>query len=129
MAPNDLVLLRTALLITLSILLVILLFRRFRRMIGTRDTPVVQHVQVEQLNVAYHPPRLIVVMTVPHEQTIMTRVLDGEHRSVKERFSQNMKAGTHTVVIDLPVLVDGRYFLEVATDTQRTVRRFRLVQG
>jgi hypothetical protein len=129
MAPSDLVLLRTALLITLSILLVFVLLRRFRRSVLARDTPAAQHVQVERLNVAYHPPRLFVVVTVPKEQAITTRVLDGEHRSVHDPQVKDLEAGTHTVVLDLPVLLDGVYFLEVTTDTQRTVRQFRLLQG
>lgn len=129
MNANDLLTLRTALLITLSILLVAVLWRRFKRRVVANDMPAPMHAELVGLDVAYHPARLLVVLQVPSDQQIGTSVLDGAHAKTHEWDARPLKKGKHTLEQPLPTLPDGLYFLEMTTATQRTVRQFRLQQA
>ncbi len=122
----DLVTLRTALLITLSILLVVILYRRFRQRVMLRDLPVVSHAELVALNVAYHPARLRVLVKVPTKQELRMHVLSLEHERVHTWPSSTQGPGEVQVELVLPELPDGTYNLEMSTSTQRTVRQFRL---
>lgn len=126
MDAPDLLNLRTALLITLSILLVVVLWRRFRSHVLANDVPALLHAELVRLEVAYHPPRLHVVLNVPNEQSLTTGLLDHEHRPIHAWQSKKLAPGMHTMELALPFLADGAYFLEMTTATQRTVRQFRL---
>ena len=129
MDASDLLTLRTALLITLSILLVAVVWRRFKRKVMANDMPAPMHAELLALDVAYHPSRLIVVLQVPSEQAIGTQVLNGTHAPVHAWDHRTFKQGRHVFEQPLPDLVDGAYFLEMSTATQRTVRQFRLQQA
>jgi hypothetical protein len=129
MEAIDLETLRKALLITLSILLVIVLFRRFRRDVRAKDTPALLHAELKEVDLAYHPARLRIVLKVPKEQRFTASVLDRDHRTVHSWPENSLSAGTHALELGLPDLEDGPYFLEMTTATQRTVRQFRLLQG
>jgi hypothetical protein len=122
----DLLLLRKALLITLSILLVLVLWRRFRRAVMLRELPVAQHAELLSLEVAYHPARLIAQVVLPSAQGLRLRVLDSEHRPLQEWPEQPMAAGKHLLERPLEAIPAGNYHLEVASATQRTLRRFSL---
>ena len=122
----DLETLRTALIITLSIALVIVLWRRFRDHVVRRDLPVVSHAELITLEVMYHPARLRVHLKVPGQQTVHTALLDGGHQVVHHWPQNDLATGEHLLEQDLPDLRDGGYYLEMRTDTQRTVRLFRL---
>ncbi len=128
MDASDLLTLRTALLITLSILLVAVIWRRFKRKVVANDMPAPLHAELLGLDVAYHPARLLVVLQVPSDQQIGTCVLDGSHAKTHEWDARPFKKGTYTLEQPLPTLPDGLYFLEMTTATQRTVRQFRLQQ-
>ena len=122
----DLVTLRTALLITLSILLVVIVYRRFRHRVMLRDLPVVSHAELIALHVAYHPARLHVLIKVPTKQELRMHVLSVEHEQVHTWPSNAQGPGEVQVELELPEIPDGTYNLEMATATQRTVRQFRL---
>ncbi|MBL7940619.1 MAG: hypothetical protein JNL43_14755 [Flavobacteriales bacterium] len=129
MDANDLLTLRTALLITLSILLVVVIWRRFKQRVVANDMPAPMHAELLGLDVAYHPARLLVLLHVPSDQRIGTRVLDRSHVETYSWEMRSLKKGTHTLEQMLPTLPDGTYFLEMTTSTQRTVRQFRLQQA
>lgn len=124
----DLHSLRTALLITLSILLVVVLLRRFRRRVLAKDLPVNSHAELLKLEVAYHPARLRVQLHVPQDQIVHTALLDVADHHVHTWVEVPLSAGLHTIERILPELIDGLHHFEMRTTTQRTVRQFRLQQ-
>lgn len=118
--------LRTALIITLSIVVVVLLARRFRESVLRRDLPVRIHVEIRRLEVAYHPARLRVQVHVPKAESVRTSILDMEHHTIHSWGEESLDQGLHELERTLPELQDGFHYLEMSSDTQRTVRRFRL---
>lgn len=129
MSEKDLLNVRTALLITLSVLVVAMLWRRFRQYVLAKDMPAPLHAELLELQLAYHPVRLRVALKVPGEQVIHTRLLDQAHTPVHTWDEARLAQGEHDLERVLPPLADGIYFLEMATSTQRTVRQFRLRQA
>ena len=125
----DLLTLRTALLITLSILLVLVMAKKFKRNVLAKDMPAPLHAELTKLTMAYHPVRLIAVVQVPSAQSIALDLLDSEHRAVQTLGSFSLQRGEHIQELSLPTLQDGTYFLAMSTATQRTVRQFRLQQA
>lgn len=115
---------RIILLITLSILLVAVAYRRFRLHVIARHMPVRRHAELTGLLVAYHPTRLRVEVKVPAEQSMLMVVLDAEHREVHAWPVMELAAGGHIVELELPTDRTGPHFIELRTDTQRTVRQF-----
>jgi hypothetical protein len=122
----DPVVLRTALIITLSILVLVMLARRMRRKAMEADLPAVQHAELLALEVEYHPTRLHVVVNLPSGQLLRTALLDQAHQVRHTWPEGRLDKGVHAFERTLPPLDDGVYFLEVSTATQRTVRQFRL---
>lgn len=120
---------RTALIVTLSVLLVVVLWRRLKRSVLAKDMPAPLHAELINLQVQYHPARLHVVLKVPSNQIIRTNLLDATHNPLHSWADLNMKPGESTVELALPISADGKYHLEMCTETQRTVRQFRLQQG
>ncbi len=119
---------RLALIISLSILLVLVLWRRFKGRVVASDMPVPLYAELVAVEVEYHPARLRVVIAVPHAQTIHTSLLDTSHARRHDWADMALQRGDSTVNLVLPSLADGDYYLEMRTSTQRTVRRFRLQQ-
>ena len=126
MGDTDLLNVRTALLITLSILLVLVLAKRFKRNVLAKDMPAPMHAELNGLSLAYHPVRLYAVVQVPNVQTISLVLLNAEHQALETLGTVTLERGEHTKEFSLPALQDGAYFLEMSTATQRTVRQFRL---
>ena len=126
MSDPDLLNLRTALLITLSILLVALLWRNFRLRVLANDMPATLHAELIALEVMYHPARLHVVIHVPEPQLIGTAALNDTHEPIHQWNDQRLERGDHTMQLVLPELPDGTFFLALTTATQRTERQFRL---
>lgn len=122
----DLVTLRTALLISLSMVLILVLFQRFRRKAMATELPAPLHAELLVLEVAYHPARLVVEVKLPDEQVLLTRLHDAEHRPVHAWPDERARGGRLHLERMLPDLAPGTYHFELATATQRTVRRFRL---
>ena len=125
----DLQLIRTALLITLSILLVVVLLRRFRRGVIAKDLPVNAHAELLSLDVAYHPARLQAVVRVPIDQILHTGLVDEQDHHSFAWTEVPVKSGTQTLERPLPPLEDGVHRFEMRTTTQRTVRQFTMRQG
>lgn len=119
---------RTALIITLSVLLVLVVWRRFKRNVVAKDMPAPLHAELIAVQVEYHPARLRVVIAVPRDETIHTALLDASHVHLHHWADMPLRRGDSTVDLVLPPLDDGDYHMEMRTTTQRTVRRFRLQQ-
>jgi hypothetical protein len=119
---------RTALIITLSIVLVVLLYRRFKQYVRERDLPQVLHAELLQVQVAYHPARLLVDLRTPEAVDLQFALLNASHTPAHHWHTIRAKAGLATLELALPPLEDGAHFLEMRTHTQRTVRQFRLLQ-
>ena len=73
--PIDTEILRNALIVSLSILLLVLFFRRKRQKIMNEDLPAPSHAELISLEVAYHPARLHLVVSLPQTSSIGTAVL------------------------------------------------------
>lgn len=125
----DLHTIRTTLLITLSILVVILLLKRFKRHVVAKDLPANAQAELLGLEVAYHPARLRVLVRVPVSEIIHTALLTDLQHHAHTWSEQPVEAGTHTLEHVLPPLADGIHYFEMRTTTQRTVRQFRLQQA
>jgi hypothetical protein len=122
----DPIVLRTSLIITLSILLLAIIAGRLRRRIYVASVPAPLHAKLISLEVAYHPSRLHLVVDLPARQLLRTSLLDQQHNVRYAWPEGQLEKGLHAFDRDLPPLADGIYFLELATPTQRTVRQFRL---
>lgn len=117
---------RLALTITLAILLLLVLFRRFKRRTLAADMPAPQHAEIRSLEVAYHPARLLVVLHMPATQQVHTGLLNAANEPLVEWPAETLPAGVHRLERSLVGQGEGDYHLEVRTVTQRTLRRFRL---
>lgn len=124
----DMSTLRTALLITLTLLALVMLFRRLKRAVLLKDVPAINHAELISLDVQYHPSSLRLVMQMPEEELIHMTLLDGAHAPLHSYQDERLPQGEHQLLRELPALQDGFYFLEIRSATQRTVRGFRLQQ-
>lgn len=122
--------LRTALLITLAILVVVILVRRVKQYMRQHHLPIPQQVKLVEMQVEYHPLRLRVVVKVPVAGTgVQFAVLSQERARLKQWPSTEVPQGEQVVELPLEAGQPGVFFLEVATDTQRTERRFTVRQA
>jgi hypothetical protein len=117
---------RITLLISLSLLLVGVLYKRFKRKVMARDLPAPLHAELTGLQVEYHPARLRVEVSMPGRQELLPRLVTRDHKPVHAWSSLTLGAGDHAFELALPALEPGDHFFELATATQRTVRLFRL---
>ncbi len=122
----DIITLRTALIITLVLVLIGMIVQRIRRRVYEASIPAISHVELLSLEVVYHPSRLHVVVKVPNGQTIRTSLLDERYQESFSWPERQLDKGIHTLERTLPAVDNGTYYLEVSTATQRTVRQFRL---
>lgn len=118
--------LRLTLLISLALLTVILLWRRFKQRVLARDLPAPAHAEVLAVQVAYHPDRLRVELALPAAQQVRTALLDNAHRPTHSWPTHDLSDGTHVLELPLDGQPDGEHLLELATSTQRTIRRFNI---
>ncbi len=126
--------LRSALLISLPILLVAILWKRFKQRTMQRDLPSPSHAELVGLEVAYHPARVRALVKIPASKTggraqdIRTAMLADDHAQVHRWSDERLLEGEHWIERPLENRADGLYFFEMSTATQRTVRQFRLQQ-
>lgn len=120
---------RTAAIITLLVLLVVILWKRLRRWMLLRDVPVPQHAEVRDVTMEYHPARLRMEVRVPQAQTLHLQLLDEVHAPLAQWPDMKVEPGRHVLTCSMEGRADGTYHVEVRTTTQRTVRRFRLQQA
>lgn len=118
--------LRLTLLISLTLLTVILLWRRFKQRVMATDLPAPSHAEVLSVQVAYHPDRLRVELLLPADQEVRTALLDQAHRTTFTWPARRLVGGTHVVELPLDGRPDGEHLLELATSSQRTIRRFNI---
>lgn len=121
--------LRTTLLITLGILVVVIAFRRFKQYIRLKHLPVPQHVRLESIEVAYHPERLRVRLELSMGTEVFAAMLASDHMPLKQWPPVQVPKGTQWLELPLEPGQQGVFFLEVATGTQRTERRFIVRQA
>lgn len=119
---------RLTLLVSLALLAVGLLLRRFKRNVLARDLPAPLHAELIGLHVTYHPTRLRVEVLVPLGQELHAHLVDRVHAPLHAWPSRTFAPGEHTFELPLPDLMDGEHFFQLSTATQRTVRLFRLQQ-
>ena len=123
--------LRLALLISLPIVLLALLYKRFRQRVLQRDRPAPQHTELIGLEVAYHPARVRAWVLIPGKsggQVIHTALLDQEHTFVFQWPEERLSAGEHWIERTLEARANGDHYFQIGTATQRTERHFRLQQ-
>ena len=118
--------LRVALLISLSILFVAMMWRRFKRRVMENERPVVSHAELLALQVEYHPERLRVEVLLPAAEELRSAMLDMDHRVLQHWPAEKKNVGTHVLELPIGYATDGEYYYELATTSQRTVRKFRL---
>jgi hypothetical protein len=119
---------RLALLISLLILLVAVLWRRLKRKVVAEELPAPIHAELIGLQVEYHPSRLRVEVTLPARQDLFYALVTADHAPLQNWPAMTLDAGTHTFELPLPVLANGSHYFQLSTTTQRTVRVFRLQQ-
>lgn len=115
---------RTTLIITLSILVVVLAVRRFRQYVKRHHTPVPQQMELLAIEVAYHPMMLRVQVSVPQDEELLLMMLSEVHAPHSSWPSVRLAKGAHVLELPLNEDADGIYFFELASPTQRTERRF-----
>lgn len=115
---------RTTLLITLSVLVVVVAYRRFKQYVKLRHAPVPQHVELVALEVGYHPPLLRAQVSMPAAGEIFPAMLSPVHAPLRSWPAMQVGKGEHVLELPLAEDVDGPYFFEIATATQRTERKF-----
>ena len=121
--------LRTVLLITLAILVVTLLVRRFKRHVMMHDLPVAIHAELLTLEVSYHPLILRMHLRMPREEDLTPRMLNADHVACRSWPMVRVGRGEHVLELPLDATGTGTYFLELATEGQRTERRFNVRQA
>lgn len=118
--------LRTALLISLSLLFVAMVFRRFKRKAMNEERPVASHAELLALHVEYHPERIRAEVLLPGPEEMRPAMLDMGHRLLQNWPTLSKETGTHVLELPIGPAPDGEYYFELATSSQRTVRKFRL---
>lgn len=121
--------LRSALLISLTLLFVAMVFRRFKRKAMTEERPVPSHAELLALHVEYHPVRIRVEVLLPGPEDVRSAMLDMDHQPYKDWPVQSKGEGRHVLELPIGTAPDGEYYFELATTSQRTVRKFRLKQA
>lgn len=120
---------RLTLLITLSILVVVIVVRRVKQYIRTHHMPVQQHVELQAVEVMYHPVQLRVQMNMPHAEEVFPAMLTHTHAPVRSWPAVRMEQGEQVLELPLEAGTEGTFFFEIATATQRTERRFIVRQA
>lgn len=115
---------RTTLIVTLSILVLLLAARRFRQYVKRYHSPVPQQMELLAIEVTYHPLVLRVQVSVPREEELLLAMLSDVHAPHSSWPSVRLAKGDHVLELPLSEEADGTYFFELASHTQRTERRF-----
>lgn len=116
--------LRTTLLISLALLVVIIAIRRYKQYIKVHHTPVPRHAELLEVEVAYHPPRVRVLVRLPKEEEVFPAVLAADHTRMSTWPPMRLAAGSHEIEFPLAPEADGVLHFELGSSSQRTERRF-----
>lgn len=115
---------RIGLLISLSLLLLAVAYRRFRRYVIAKHMPVKQHAELLSLMVAYHPTRLRAEIAVPDPQELRPSMLDAGHTLLHTWNTIRLEKGEHVVEFPLGEGRSGDHYFHLASHSQSTVRKF-----
>jgi hypothetical protein len=118
--------LRTALLISLSLLFMAMIFRRFKRKAMNEERPVASHAELLALHVEYHPERIRIEVLLPGPEEVRPAMLDKGQQPFHIWPAISKEEGRHVLELPIGPAPDGEYYFELATSSQRTVRKFRL---
>lgn len=118
--------LRVALLISLSLLFAAMVWRRFKRHAMQAERPVMSHAELLSLQVEYHPARLRVEVQLPATEELRSAMLDLDSRLLQSWSADRKERGTHVLELPIGSAADGEDYFELATSSQRTIRKFRL---
>lgn len=121
--------LRVTLLVSLSLLFIAMLWRRFTRKVMAEERPVALHAELLALHVEYHPERLRAEVNLPKAEELRPAMLDLGYRTLHSWAGLSKEAGEHVLELPIGTAPDGEYYFELATSSQRTVRKFRLKRG
>lgn len=123
---KDLSVLRIVLLVSLSAMVLFLLYRRFRFNTLQKHVPVVRHAELTELLVAYHPNRLLLSLHLPNEQHLAADVLNDRWEQVHAWPRRVVPLGVQQLDLPLEGLTDGTYYLRLLSAGQSTERKFTL---
>lgn len=118
--------LRLTLLISLSLLFTVMVWRRFKRRVVRDERPVALHAELLALQVEYHPERIRIEVSLPGPEELRLSMLDLRNDRVQQWPALSKAAGAHLLELPVNGAPDGEYYFELATSSQRTVRKFRL---
>ncbi len=121
--------LRIALLLSLSLLFIAMVWRRFTRRVMETERPVPLHAELLALQVEYHPERLRAEVSLPMAEELRPAMLDLRYKTLHSWAGLSKEAGKHVLELPIGTAPDGEYYFELATSSQRTVRKFRLKRG
>lgn len=121
--------LRITLLLSLAALIIIILWRRFKQRTVARELPVASHAELVGLEVLYHPERLRVEVVVPHAERVHPGMLDTGHSPLHRWPDVELSSGAHVLELPLNGHGAGEFYFELATASQRTVRKFRVIRA
>ena len=116
--------LRITLLLSLSLLFIYMLAKRFKQKVMAKELPIASHAELLSVQVLYHPARLRMEVLLPSSEVLRPSVLDTEHVLVHKWEVTSHGNGKHVLELSLIDVSYGDYFLELATSSQRTVRKF-----
>lgn len=116
--------LRTVLLITLSILVVAVAYRRFKQYVMLHHGPAPRHLELLAVEVMYHPARLRVHVSMPAQGTLAAAMLSQAHQPLLAWPDADVAQGEHVLELPLGEDLEGPYFLHLSSATQRMERRF-----
>jgi hypothetical protein len=116
--------LRTTLLITLSILVVVILARRYKQYVQRKHGPAPRHFELVAVEVMYHPVQLRVQVSMPAAGEIAPALLSEHHAPVHAWDPVRVQQGEQVLELPLAESADGVFYLELVSATQRMERRF-----
>jgi len=117
---------RLTLLISLTILVLVLLFKWFKRRVMLRDLPVASHAELVSVEVMYHPTALRVEVVMPRKEELFPAMLSSVHAPLQKWAAVVVDPGRHVLELPLDACEEGTYYFELASSSQRTERRFNL---
>lgn len=122
----DLGALRIALLVSLTGMVLWLLYRRFRYNTLMKHVPVVRHAELTGLHVGYHPNRLLLTVQLPREQTLDADLMNDRWETVRQWPGRELQAGSQQWDLPLEGMSDGTYYLRLISAGQSTERQFTI---
>lgn len=117
---------RLTLLISLTILVLVLLYKWFKRRVMMHDLPTPVHAELVSVEVMYHPSVLRVEVVMPRKEELFPAMLSSVHAPLRHWDTVVVDQGRHVLELPLDAHGAGTYYFELATTGQRTERRFTL---